>query len=211
MMSCLVDTSFFALTKIVRTGNRPQFRPPCPVKGGFTLMEMMVSALLITAGLGSVLTINAKTVHTLRATRQAAVASQILQQRVEMLRDKPWPRIASAAALAHTMGAATESEAELAAGKIDEVLTISLVAPSATGPTEAGRSFRVRRKDGAVQIEQDDDLGSEATLLVSSSIDWKDPNGSHQRNLRTIICRAGLTRSGIFGSGLGRPASTPSP
>ena len=27
----------------------------------------------------------------------------------------------------------------------------------------------------------------------------------HQRKLRTIVCRTGLTRSGVFGSALGRP------
>jgi Tfp pilus assembly protein PilV len=174
-------------------------------------MEVMVSALLITVGLGSILAINARTVHTLRATRQAAVASQILQQRVETLRDKPWPQIASAAALAHTMATPTESESELAEGKVDEVLNISPAVPSATGPAKGAHSFQVRRKDGAVQIEQDDDLSKEATLLVSSSVTWKDPSGVHQRSLRTIICRAGLTRSGIFGSGLGRPTTTAAP
>lgn len=174
-------------------------------------MEVMVSALLITAGLGSVLAINAKTVHTLRATRQAAVASQVLQQRVEMLRDKPWPQIANAAALGNTMRVATESESELAGGKIDEVLNISAVTQSDAGPTSASRSFQVRRKDGAVQVEQDGDLGSEPSLLISSSITWKDPSGVHQRNLCTIICRAGLTRSGIFGSGLGRPTTSTAP
>lgn len=174
---------------------------------GFTLVEVLVSSLLICIGLGSILAINTKTVHTLRATRQAAVASQVLQQRIEALRDRPWPQMASSEALAQAMTTPTGSECELAGGKVDEVLSVSSIKPSDTGPAKGVDSFRVRRKDGAVTVEQAADLSSEASLLVISTVTWKDPSGSHTRSLRTIICRAGLTRSGIFGSGLGRPIS----
>lgn len=174
---------------------------------GFTLVEVLVSSLLICIGLGSILAINTKTVHTLRATRQAAVASQVLQQRIEALRDRPWPQMASSEALAQAMATPTGSECELAGGKVDEVLSVSSIMPSATGPAKGVDSFRVRRKDGVVTVEQAADLSNEASLLVISTVTWKDPSGAHTRNLRTIICRAGLTRSGIFGSALGRPIS----
>jgi len=176
---------------------------------GFTLVEVLVSSLLICIGLGSILAINTKTVHTLRATRQAAVASQVLQQRVEALRDTPWPQMASSEALAQLMDTPTESECELAGGKVDEILSVSSIAPSATGPTQGVDSFRVRRKDGVVSVELAGDLNKEASVLIVSTVTWKDPSGAHTRNLRTIICRAGLTRSGIFGSGLGRPLTDP--
>ena len=176
---------------------------------GFTLVEVLVSALLISIGLGSILAINTKTIHTLRATRQAAVASQVLQQRVEALRDRPWPQIASSEALAQVMSTATESERELASGQIDEVLSIHSIVPSASGPTQGTDLFSVRRKDGEVTVEQAGDLAKEQSLLIMSSVTWRDPSGAHTRNLRTVICRAGLTRSGIFGSGLGRPITDP--
>ena len=34
---------------------------------------------------------------------------------------------------------------------------------------------------------------------------YMDPDGKHLRTLRTIVCRSGLTRNGIFGSRIGRP------
>jgi prepilin-type N-terminal cleavage/methylation domain-containing protein len=176
---------------------------------GFTLVEVLVSSLLICIGLGSILAINTKTVHTLRAARQAAVASQVLQQRVEALRERPWPQLASSDALAQAMATPTESECELAGGKVDEVLSVSSITPTATGPTMGVDLFRVRRKDGVVTVEQAGDLNKEASVLIMSTVTWKDPSGAHTRNLRTIICRAGLTRSGIFGSALGRPATDP--
>lgn len=177
----------------------------------FTLAEVLVSALLICVGLGSILTLYTRTVHTLRATRQAAVASQVLQQRIETLRDRPWAAMSSAAALAQVMAAPTASERELADGRIDEALTVSAVVSSSSGPAKGDRSFKVRRQDGVVTIEQADDLGGEHTVLIVSTLKWRDASGPHERSIRTILCRSGLTRAGIFGSALGRPTTTSPP
>ncbi|MEQ1861519.1 MAG: prepilin-type N-terminal cleavage/methylation domain-containing protein [Chthoniobacteraceae bacterium] len=170
----------------------------------FTLLEVMVAMLMICIALGSILALNTRSAHTLRATRQTAAASQVLQQRVEAIRSKVWPEISNSTMLAALMRTATESERELAGTGIVEVVSVSPELPTATGPREGLGTFRVRRQGGAAIIDQAGDLGAEHTLLIESTITWTDPHGSRERTLKTIVCRAGLTRSGIFGSEVGR-------
>jgi hypothetical protein len=171
----------------------------------FTIVEVLVSAVLILLALGSILAINTKSMHTLRATRQAAASSQILQQRVEAIRGKPWPEISNSAILKDLIERPAESEKELADFNLTEFINVSVPATTEAGAMDAGESFSIRRQNGRVRVITPGDFGKETTLLFESTISWRDVQGSHERKLRTIICRAGLTRSGVFGSSLGRP------
>jgi len=56
-----------------------------------------------------------------------------------------------------------------------------------------------------VRILQVADLGAAPLLLVDVLLTWGPSSHVQQRDLRVIICRTGLTRSGIFGSAFGRP------
>lgn len=163
-----------------------------------------MAALLICVSLVSILGMNTRAFHTLRSTRQAAASSQLLQQRIEMIREHQWPEISNSKALKNLLRTATDSERELADTNLTEFIKVSAVEISSTGAFEEGRAFRVRRHRGRAYVDEAEDLGNEATLLFESSIEWRDLQGVRQRKLRTIVCRAGLTRSGIYGSALGR-------
>ena len=175
-------------------------------RNGFTIVEVLVSALLIGVGFGSILATDVRSIRTLRCTRQAAASSQMLQQRIEAIRAAPWPEISNSTSLARLMRAATESETEVADSALTEFLQVTVpnVSP-ALGAT--ARSFSIQRQRGFARVEQAGDFGEEPTLLFESTISWRDVQGAHQRHLRTIVCRAGLTRSGIFGSALGRASA----
>ena len=178
---------------------------PAASQAAFTILEVMVAALLIALATGSIMAMNAKAIQTLHATGQAAASSQILQQRIEMIRSKPWPEISNSTALAGLMQTATESEKELADTGFRELMKVS-VPSTASGEISAGsQSFTIRRERGRARIDEAGDLGAEPVLLLESSLTWRDYHGPHERRLRTVICRAGLTRSGVFGSALGRP------
>ncbi len=172
--------------------------------GGFTILEVLVAALLIATAMGSIMALNAQAIHTLRATHQAAASSQVLQQRVEMMRARPWAEIASAPALVLLMSNPTESEKELSDARMVEYIKVSVAQASAAGPVESSQTFTVTRQNGRATTSSTRDFTGEHTLLLESALTWRDVHGPHRRILRTIICRAGLTRAGIFGSGLGR-------
>lgn len=179
-------------------------------KDAFTILEVLVAAFLIALAMGSIMTINTHAVHTLRATRQAAASSQVLQQRVEMIRSKPWPEVSNSTSLQALMSMPTESEKELTDAQMAETVTVTVPAPSSDGPTASATSFSIRRQNGVATVGAPADFGAQPALLFDGMLTWHDVHGLHQRSLRTMICRAGLTRSGIFGSPLGR-AGGPAP
>jgi hypothetical protein len=172
---------------------------------------VLVAAFLIALAMGSIMAINTQAVHTLRATRQAAASSQVLQQRVEMIRSKPWPEVSNTTSLLALMSTATESEKELTDAQMAETLTVTVPMPSSDGPTATTTSFNIRRQNGVAIPSGMYDFGAQPVLLFDGSLTWHDVHGVHQRSLRTMICRAGLTRSGIFGSPLGRAGGPATP
>ena len=174
-------------------------------------MEVLVSALLIAISMGSILTVNIQSIDTLRASHEAAATSQVLQQRVEMIRKKTWAEISSSTGLATVMALPTQSEVELADSHMSESIKVSAPQSTTSGPAAGTDFFVVRRAENEVQIEQAADFAQEPTLFIEGTITWRDRSGVHQRMLRSIICRAGLTRPGLYGSVLGRPGSTSTP
>lgn len=168
------------------------------------MVEVLVAALMIFLALGGILAMNTRSIHLLRSTRQALATSQMLQQRIESIRNKPWPEISNATALTSLMRSPLDSEKELADDSFTEFLTLSV--PDALGSEAAGaRAFSLERRRGVVTVTEDADLGAEPMLLVNASLQWRGLHGTQQRMLRTVVCRTGLTRSGVFGSTLGRP------
>jgi type II secretory pathway pseudopilin PulG len=173
----------------------------------FTLLEVTVSSLLIALAMGSILMMSMRASKLVRASRQVAATSQMLQQRVEMVRERTWSEVAGSRALAALMETPTDSEAEMAGSRLTERLKVTVPKASATGLVETARTFTVSRSEGGVVSEGSGDFGAEPTLLFEGTVTWSDSSGVHQRVLRTVICRFGLTRSGIVGTVIGRPTS----
>jgi hypothetical protein len=177
-----------------------------------TFVEVLISAALIFVCLGGILTVNTKSLHTLRATQQAAASSQILQQRIETVRTLPWPEMSNSTALAAMLQEPTQSEKQIPDLNLSEIIRVTVPQMTSTGFVE-GASFTVRREGSTVWVETANDFRKEPTLLFSSVVSWRDSHGRHERQLKTIVCRAGLTRSGIYGSVLGcrGPGAAPAP
>jgi hypothetical protein len=174
---------------------------------GVTIIEVLASALLIFLGLGGIFAMNTQSLQILRSTRLLSNGSQVLQERIETLRNLPWPEVANSQAVVQTVyGVAAPSAAELS--NADLVETVIFSVPSTPGqPSPENTTFIIRRKHGSAKVLQSADFTSQSLLLVDMTVSWQDRNGTKQRELKTIICRDGLTRSGIFGSAFGRPAT----
>jgi Tfp pilus assembly protein PilV len=176
-------------------------------QSGVTIIEVLTSALLIFIGLGAIFAMNTQSMQILRSTRLLANGSQILQERMESLRSHPWPEVANAPALAQLLQTPAPSEREL--GNFDLTETVIISIPDTPGaPKKDNSTFKLQRRDDTVRVIQSADLTAQPLLLVDMTIAWQEKGQTKQRQLRTIIGRAGLTRSGIFGSAFGRPAMT---
>ncbi|MDR3406084.1 MAG: hypothetical protein P4L99_26595 [Chthoniobacter sp.] len=173
-------------------------------KSGVTIIEVLTSALLIFLGLGAIFAMNTQSLQILRSTRLLANGSQVLQERMETMRNHPWPEVANAPALAKLMQTPAPSQAELGDASLVEMVTVSI--PDTPGTPKADNStFKIRRRNNTVDVVQSADLTAQPLLLVEMTITWQEKQETKQRQLRTIIGRTGLTRSGIFGSAFGRP------
>jgi hypothetical protein len=167
------------------------------------MVEVLVAALLIFLSLGGIFAMNARSMHILRSTRQVTASSLIAQQRLESIRSRPWPEISRSAGLARMLETPTESESELADAEAIETVSI-MVPPLAGEMSPGGSSIRVQRERGQVRVRQAGDFADEPMLLVSATVEWRGLHGRQERTRRTLIYRSGLTRSGLFGSALGR-------
>jgi hypothetical protein len=172
---------------------------------GVTIVEVMVSAVVIFIGLGSIFSLNTQSLRILRKTRQYSSSNQVLVERIEMLRNHPWPDVSRGQTLAGLFQSVVRSSRDLADAQPVEDILVSV--PATPGNASANpATIEVRRQNGIAVVVCDGDLSNEPLLLVDLSISWRDANGISQREIRTIIARNGLTRSGVYGSILGRPA-----
>ena len=113
--------------------------------------------------------------------------------------------------LTRLMSLPTESEKELTDARMKETLKVTVPVASGSGPAAGASSFTLLRQNGHASADLLLDFSSEPVLMFEGSLTWRDVHGVHQRSLRTMICRAGLTRSGVFGSSLGRAGGNPPP
>lgn len=173
-------------------------------QNGVTIIEVLTSVLLIFLGLGGIFAINIQSMEILRKTRQTVAASQMLQERIETMRSHVWPEISNAQAVAALLQTPTQSAADLADLYPSESYVVTVPTLPA-GAQAADYTFTVRNDAGKVTIVQNGDLGAQPLLMVQGTIRWRDAHGFQQKQLRTIIGRIGLTRSGVFGSIFGRP------
>ena len=175
-------------------------------QAGVTIVEVLLSSVLIFIGLGSIFEMNTHSIELLRATHLTAASTQMLQERAESIRSKAWPEMSNARALAILMQTPAQSEGEMSAPALTETITMSAPQTVNGQIIPNGKSFQAQRQKGQVRILQDADLGSAPLLLADILLTWGSLPHVQKREMRVIICRTGLTRSGIFGSAFGRPA-----
>jgi Tfp pilus assembly protein PilV len=178
------------------------------LEGGVTILEVLASAVLILLGLGAVFSMNTHSLQILRKTHQASASSQILQERIEILRTRPWPEVSRSRAVATWWGLPTHSAPDLADADPTETITVSAASTPGVGSSRT-ESFVVERRGKRVQVLRDADFASERLLVVELQISWRERQRTQERRVRTILGRAGLTQSGIFGSAFGRVQSDP--
>jgi hypothetical protein len=174
-----------------------------------TIIEVLVSSMLILLSMAGIFAINTRCFHLLRSTRQTAASSQILQQRVEFLRSRPWSEISNSTALANLMLRPMESEMELGDAALAENVIVSIPPGLDAVQQQSARPFTVVRQRGTSQIPQPGDLGAEPVLLFEIVLNWRGVQKDLQRRQRALICRTGMTQSGICGSAFGRPTRNP--
>src|SRR5277367_6728658 len=112
-------------------------------ESGVTIVEVMASALLIFIGLGAIFAMNTQSLEILRSTRLLANGSQVLQERMESMRSRPWPEVANAQSLSNLFAIAAPSEQELGNAELVESVVVSIPEMPGT-PKPDNSSFSLR-------------------------------------------------------------------
>ena len=106
---------------------------------GTTLIEATIAAGIAALFLGSLFAINTSSMGTIKMAREAAAASQVLQQRVEAMRIANWHQITDADWVkANLLNASANGSVDLKS--VTEVLTIAPYGSANTAVTQLTRT-----------------------------------------------------------------------
>jgi Tfp pilus assembly protein PilV len=122
------------------------------------LVEVAIAATISALFLGSLFAMNAASMDTIKMARQAASASQLLQQRIESMRIANWHQITDANWLRDNLFATDVSGTDQLAD-VSETLTLIPYGSDTVGNTQ------MRRSNGTVAI-----LAANPALLAESAI-----------------------------------------
>ena len=114
----------------------------CPLnpahERGSTLIESTVAAAICAIYLGSLFTMNSSTMGAIRMARQAACASQVLQQRVEAMRIANWHQVTDADWIQQNL-LGSDAAGSNGLKNLSETLTLIPYGSSSVTPTQLER------------------------------------------------------------------------
>jgi len=171
---------------------------PRLVGGGFTLIDVMGSVLIIGLALVAVVGANSRSMTMLKSSRQAATASKCLQQRIEQIRTYNWTEVTDSTAMQALYSTPPLPSVELP-GFWEQVTVSSYTPPipPAPAPTPAPPFLQIaRNSDGSVTpISDNTDLVSGAEVRVDVQINWAGSDGrTRTRETSVIIANGGVGR-----------------
>jgi hypothetical protein len=159
-------------------------------ESGTSLLETSIAACTAAMFLGSLFTMNITAMKTIRTAREAASASQVLQQRVEAMRIANWHQITDANwvqnNLLNTSAAGTEGLKQL-----KETLTLVPYDSTSTGNTQIVRS------GGTTELRnQNSNLLKENALKVIWTVDYSGGINAQPTTRQTvaIVSKGGVAK-----------------
>lgn len=108
-------------------------------QSGFTLIESAIAAAISALFLGSIFLMNTSAMGTIKMARDAACASQVLQQRIESMRIANWHQVTDANWL-QTNLLNTDAPGSSELKNLSETLTLSPYGSSTVGNTQLTRA-----------------------------------------------------------------------
>ena len=112
-------------------------------QGGSTLIEASIAAAICALFLGSLFTLNTSSMCTLKMAREAACASQVLQQRVEAMRIANWHQVTDADWVEENL-LNTDAAGSAGLKSVSETLTLAPYGSASTVATQLTRATALR-------------------------------------------------------------------
>jgi type II secretory pathway pseudopilin PulG len=113
--------------------------PRRALQRGSTLIEAAIAASICAIFLGSLFTLNSSTMETIRMAREAACASQVLQQRIEGMRIANWHQVTDAIWIKTNL-LNTDAAGSTGLKNVSETLTLTPYGSASSATTQLTRS-----------------------------------------------------------------------
>ena len=164
----------------------------CGAKGqsGFALIESTIAGAISALFLGSLFLVNSSAMDTIQLAREAACASQVLQQRVEAMRIANWHQVTDASWLATNI-LNTDASGTNQLTSASETLTLVPYGSTTVGNTQLTRS------SGTVSIVSNNTalLGENAVKIIWTVNYTAGPNNrSISRQVVAILAKGGVAK-----------------
>lgn len=160
-------------------------------QAGSTLLEAAFAASISALFLGSLFTMNTSTMGTIKMAREAAWASQVLQQRVESMRIANWHQVTDASWIQANL-LNTDASGSSGLKNLSETLTlIPYGSGASTAPTQLTRS------NGATQIVTFNvSLLTESAMKVIWTVNFTGAphDRATSRQTVTILAKGGVAK-----------------
>ena len=168
-------------------------------QGGFSLVDVMGAVVVIGLALAAVITANTRAMSMLKSSKQAAVASKCLQQRIEQIRTYNWTQVTDAQVMQDLYATPPLPSVELPG--FSEQVTVSAFTPATTSgsaaPAPVAPFLQVTRDvSGNVALASDNpNLVSGPEVRVDVQITWPGPGGATRtRQTSVIVANGGVGR-----------------
>jgi hypothetical protein len=157
---------------------------------GSTLIEATIAAAVCALFLGSLFTMNTSTMETIKMAREAACASQVLQQRIEGMRIANWHQITDATWI-RTNLLNTDAAGSSGLKNVSEILSLVPYGSSATSTTQLTRA-----NGAATIITQNSSLLTESAIKVIWTVNFTGaPNDrASTRQTVAILAKGGVAK-----------------
>jgi Tfp pilus assembly protein PilV len=156
-------------------------------QSGASLLEATIAACTGALFLGSLFTMNMTGMRTMRTAREAATASQVLQQRIEAMRIANWHQITDANWVKNNL-LSTNTAGSDSLKNVTETLTLVPYGSSTAGNTQLVRS------GGTTRIVSTTNLLTESAMKVIWTVAY---NGGTQDQSTTRQTVAILAKGGV--------------
>ena len=159
-------------------------------QGASTLIEATIAAAICALFLGSLFTLNTQTMSTLKMAREAACASQVLQQRIEGMRIANWHQVTDADWLAANL-LNTDAAGSAGLKSVSETLTLTPYGSASTAATQLTRSNGVARI-----IMRNTSLLTESAMKIVWNVDYigSPHDRSASRQTVAILAKGGVAK-----------------
>jgi len=159
-------------------------------RSGSTLVEAMMAAAVSALFLGSLFAMNTSSMSTIKMAREAAAASQVLQQRIESMRIANWHQITDANWIKANL---LNSDA---AGTVDLKSVTETLTLSPYGSGNVGNTVLTRNGNSVVIARQNTSLLLENAVLVNWTINYTgSPNDrATTRQTVAILAKGGVAK-----------------